>query len=87
MATLDDLEARVAALEASQADYRDVLAAVDALGVNQREHSQVLREHGARLDGLERKIAEHRMETRAQFRSTEEHFGELRDLMIGLRDR
>ena len=31
MATLEDLEARVAALEASQADYRAVLAAVNAL--------------------------------------------------------
>ncbi|HYR15375.1 MAG TPA: hypothetical protein VEQ67_14325, partial [Mycobacterium sp.] len=34
MATLEDLEARVAALEASQADYRAVLAAVNALGAN-----------------------------------------------------
>ena len=39
MATLEDLEARVAALEASQADYRAVLAAVNALGANQREHA------------------------------------------------
>jgi len=31
VATLEDLEARVAALEASQADYRAVLAAVNAL--------------------------------------------------------
>ena len=31
MAALEDLEARVAALEASQADYRAVLAAVNAL--------------------------------------------------------
>jgi prefoldin subunit 5 len=30
MATLEDLEARIAALEASQADYRAVLAAVNA---------------------------------------------------------
>ncbi|MCU1696066.1 MAG: hypothetical protein JWR34_2129 [Mycobacterium sp.] len=39
MATLEDLEARVAALEASQADYRAVLAAVNALGANQRDHA------------------------------------------------
>ncbi len=39
MATMEDLEARVAALEASQADYRAVLSAVNALGANQREHS------------------------------------------------
>ena len=39
MTTLEDLEARVAALEASQADYRAVLAAVNALGANQRDHA------------------------------------------------
>jgi hypothetical protein len=39
MATQEDLEARVAALEASHADYRAVLAAVNALGANQREHA------------------------------------------------
>jgi hypothetical protein len=39
VAALEDLEARVAALEASQADYRAVLAAVNALGANQREHT------------------------------------------------
>ena len=32
MATLEDLEARVAALEVSHADYRAVLAAVNVLG-------------------------------------------------------
>lgn len=37
--TLEELEARVAALEASHADYRAVLAAVNALGANQREHT------------------------------------------------
>jgi septal ring factor EnvC (AmiA/AmiB activator) len=48
VATLEDLEARVAALEASHADYRAVLAAVNALGANQREHSLGLAE--VRLD-------------------------------------
>jgi hypothetical protein len=46
MATLEDLEARIAALEASQADYRAVLAAVNALGANQRDH-------GLRLTAVE----------------------------------
>jgi hypothetical protein len=49
---LDDLEARVAALEASHADYRAVLAAVNALGANQRELTVTVREHGRRLDSL-----------------------------------
>jgi hypothetical protein len=39
VATLEDLEARVAALEASQADYRAVLAAVNGLAANQRDHA------------------------------------------------
>jgi len=39
VATLEDLEARIAALEASQADYRAVLAAVNAMGANQRDHA------------------------------------------------
>jgi hypothetical protein len=39
VATLEDLEARVAALEASRADYCAVMAAVNALGANQREHA------------------------------------------------
>ena len=34
-ATLAELEARVAALEAERADYRAVLAAINALGANQ----------------------------------------------------
>jgi hypothetical protein len=34
--TLADLEARIAALEAERADYRAVLAAINALGENQR---------------------------------------------------
>ncbi|MGA5536492.1 hypothetical protein [Mycolicibacterium nivoides] len=39
MAALEDLEARVAALEADRFDYRAVLTAVNALGANQREHN------------------------------------------------
>ncbi|KUI11934.1 hypothetical protein AU193_02150 [Mycobacterium sp. GA-1285] len=53
MATLDDLEARVAALEASRADYRAVLAAVNALGANQREHSLRLVTVETKLDTVE----------------------------------
>lgn len=41
MTSLPDLEARVAALEASRADYQAVLSAVNALGANQ--HALTLR--------------------------------------------
>ena len=73
---MEDLEARVAALEASQADYRAVLSAVNALGANQREHS-------LRLTAVESGLADLRQETRAGFRTVEEHIAELKDLIIG----
>ena len=82
MATLEDLEARVAALEASQADYRAVLSAVNALGANQREHSQRLTGVDSRLTAVETGLADLRQETRAGFRTVEEHIAELKDLMI-----
>ena len=79
MATLEDLEARVAALEASQADYRAVLAAVNALGANQREHA-------LGLATVKTELAEFRQETRATSRSVDEQLAELKDLIIGRRD-
>jgi uncharacterized coiled-coil protein SlyX len=82
MATLEDLEARVAALEASQADYRAVLSAVNVLGANQREHSQRLTAVDSRLTAVETGLADLRQETRAGFRTVEEHVAELKDLII-----
>lgn len=75
MAALDDLEARVAALEADRFDYRAVLAAVNALGANQREH-------GTRLTSVERELSDFRQETRARLRSVDEHLAEIKDLII-----
>jgi hypothetical protein len=83
MATLEDLEARVAALEASQADYRAVLAAVNALGANQREVATTQREHSLRLATLETRVDEGFHETRARFRSVDEQLAEIKDLIIG----
>jgi hypothetical protein len=79
VATLEDLEARVAALEASQADYRAVLAAVNALGANQREHA-------LGLAAVKTELAEFRQETRATSRSVDEQLAELKDLIIGRRN-
>lgn len=79
MATLEDLEARVAALEASQADYRAVLAAVNALGANQREHALAINE-------LRTNVVDIKSELGAFRRSNEEHFAELKDLLINRRD-
>jgi uncharacterized coiled-coil protein SlyX len=93
VATLEDLEARVAALEASQADYRAVLAAVNALGANQREHSLRLTSVQTRLDRVdtrltvvETRLADFRQETGARFRSVDEQLAEIKDLIIGRRN-
>jgi hypothetical protein len=86
MATLEDLEARVAALEASQADYRAVLAAVNALGANQREHAIRLNGVDTRLTGLETQLTDFRLETQGRFRSVDDQLAEIKDLIIGRRN-
>jgi len=86
VATLEDLEARVAALEASQADYRAVLAAVNALGANQRDHSLRLTSVETRLTSVETELVDFRQETRARFRSVDEQLTEIKDLIIGRRN-
>ncbi len=90
MPALEDLEARVAALEASQADYRAVLAAVNALGanqrelaLNQRETAATLVDHGKRLNSLETKMDD----TNARVRSLEETTSEIKELLIEALDR
>jgi hypothetical protein len=72
VAAPEDLEARVAALEASHADYRAVLTAVNALGANQREHSLGLANVGSELAtvktdvaGLKTDVAELKTDMRA----------------------
>ena len=86
MATLGDLEARIAALEASQADYRAVLAAVNALGANQREHALGLGGLKTELATVTTALAGFRTETRARFRSVDEQLAEIKDLIIGRRN-
>ena len=83
-ATLEELEARVAALEASQADYRAVIAAINALRENERELTATVRDEGRRLDTLETSLADFRQEAGANLRSVDEHLGELRDLVVSL---
>jgi uncharacterized coiled-coil protein SlyX len=85
VAALEDLEARVSALEASQADYRAVLSAVNALGANQRElatnqrdMAATLRDHGTRLSALEVATTD----TNARVRSLEDTTGEIKELLI-----
>lgn len=75
-ATLEELEARVAALEAEHADYRAVLAAVNALGANQREHAEQLRA-----------LSTQGADTNARVRSLEDNFAEVKDLLVRALDR
>jgi uncharacterized coiled-coil protein SlyX len=93
MASLEDLEARVTALEASQADYRAVLAAVNALGANQREHGLRLTTVDTRLTAVETRLgrvetglADFRLEVNGSFRSVDEQLAEIKDLIIGRRN-
>jgi len=86
MATLEDLEARIAALEASQADYRAVLAAVSALGANQRDHALGLAAVKTDLTAVKTELADFRQETRATSRSVDEQLAEIKDLIIGRGD-
>jgi hypothetical protein len=93
VAALEDLEARVSALEASHADYRAVLAAVNALGANQRDHALGLAAVKSDVAVLKTDVAalkteftDFRTETRANFRSVDEHLAEIRDLIIGRRN-
>ena len=93
MATLEDLEARIAALEASHADYRAVLAAANGLGANQRDHALRLTGVESRLTGVETRLAtvetelaDFRIETRGRFRSVDEQLAEIKDLIIGHRN-
>lgn len=83
MAALEDLEARVSALEASQADYRAVLSAINALGANQREHSLRLSGVETRLDRVETKVVSLSAETGAFRRSMDDQLAEIKDLIIG----
>jgi len=80
MATLEDLEARIAALEAAQADYRAVLTAVSALGANQREHS-------LHLAAVESEMRTGFADTTARIRSLEDGQAEIKDLLIQALDR
>jgi hypothetical protein len=70
-------------LEASQADYRAVLAAVNALGANRREMAMTLREHSEALAELKTGLGD----TNARMRSLEGGVAEVKDLLIQALDR
>lgn len=73
--TLEQLEARIAALEAQQADYRAVLTTINALGTQTRAQFDRVHEQ---IDSVENTLNEHT----ARFNSIDEHLAELKDLII-----
>ena len=79
-ATLEELEARVAALEAGQADYRAVLASMNALAANQREHAEG-------LVALRNETRRGHEDLSARIRSLEDNHAEIKDLLIRALDR
>ena len=60
-------------------DVGEVLAAVNALGANQRDHA-------LRLDAVTTELADFRQETRATSRSVDEQLAEIKDLIVGRGD-
>ncbi|HNA51461.1 MAG TPA: hypothetical protein PLI79_11555 [Mycobacterium sp.] len=85
MSSLLDLEARVAALEAAQFDYRAVLAAVNALGANQRDQAERLGRVETRLDTVETRLTKVEStldDTNTRVRSLEDTTSEIKELLI-----
>ena len=85
-----DLEARVAALEAERVDYRAVLAAVNALGANQRELNIRAGEVDGRLTSVETRLTSVEAttaDTNTRVRSLEDNMAEFRDLLVRALDR
>ena len=85
MSLLLDLEARVAALEAAQFDYRAVPAAVNALGANQRDQAERLGRVETRLDTVETRLTKVEStldDTNTRVRSLEDTTGEIKELLI-----
>jgi hypothetical protein len=74
------------ALEASQADYCAVLVAVNALGVNQRDHALRLDAVTTGLAVVKTELADFRQETRAASRAVDEQLDEIKDLIVGRGD-
>ncbi|WP_280269820.1 hypothetical protein [Nocardia wallacei] len=94
-ATLAELEARVAALEADRADYKAVLSMVNVLGQQTRERLAVLdttidgveQRLASHIEGLEERLAGRIGETNARVRSIEENVAEIKDLLLQALDR
>ncbi|MBV9314798.1 MAG: hypothetical protein JO100_13970 [Pseudonocardia sp.] len=77
--TLAALEARIAALEAERADYKAVLATINALSQQTRHRLDVLDE---KIDGVEQRLTMKIDDTNMRVRSIEENLAEVKDLLV-----
>ena len=82
-ASMAELEARIAALEAERGDYRAVLAAINALGANQRDLTTRVGEVEGRLGTVEATA----QDTNIRVRSLEDGMAEMKDLLVRALDR
>ena len=82
-ASMAELEARIAALEAERGDYRAVLAAINALGANQRDLTTRVGEVESRLGTVEATA----QDTNIRVRSLEDGMAEMKDLLVRALDR
>lgn len=89
MTTLEELEVRVAALEAKQVDYTAVMTAVNALSVQTGERFAVVNDQllDLRTDVRDLKTGQAELknglaDTNARVRSIEEGMSEMKDLLV-----
>ena len=73
----------MAALEAERADYRAVLAAINALGANQRDHGEQLRAASGKQDAM----TQQQSDIHVRVRSIEDNLAEVKDLLVRALDR
>lgn len=97
MTTLAELEARVAALEARDADYQAVLAAVGVLRDQSNGHRETLNALGQKVagfqgevrekfDATDKRIDDLTTEVRSRFNAVDETLAEIKDLIVGQQD-
>lgn len=85
-----ELEARIAALEAERGDYRAVLAAINALGANQRDLATRVGNMDGRLGAVETRldtVETTAQDTNVRVRSLEDGVAEIKDLLVRALDR
>lgn len=77
-------------MSATRSDYRAVLSAINALGANQREHSERVHAVENQLSGVEQALSDVQRtitDSTGQIRSMDGHLAEVKDLIVRALDR